>query len=139
VTDVEAASPFRLLDFTQKSVWWAASARTHPSDVSRSRWQLRPRRPCGNFGDRKTALTAAISISRHLSDVRARANLLGPHHAASCVPIGPMFSLPGLDAMLGVTAGSTPEQALIVVGMKDQGFRVSLGDHGAGRWIAVFY
>jgi hypothetical protein len=28
---------------------------------------------------------------------------------------------------------------LIVVGMAHQGFQVSLGDHGAGRWIAVFY
>jgi len=28
---------------------------------------------------------------------------------------------------------------LVVVGMAHQGFQVSLGDHGAGRWIAVFY
>ena len=28
---------------------------------------------------------------------------------------------------------------LIVVGMQRQGFRLSLGDHGARRWIAIFY
>jgi hypothetical protein len=28
---------------------------------------------------------------------------------------------------------------LVVVGMVHQGFRVDLGDHGAGRWIAIFY
>jgi hypothetical protein len=28
---------------------------------------------------------------------------------------------------------------LVVVGMAHQGFQVSLGDHGSGRWIAVFY
>jgi hypothetical protein len=28
---------------------------------------------------------------------------------------------------------------LIVVGMAHQGFYVDLGDHGAGRWIAVFH
>ena len=28
---------------------------------------------------------------------------------------------------------------LIVVGMRHQGFQVSLGEHGAGQWIAVFY
>jgi hypothetical protein len=28
---------------------------------------------------------------------------------------------------------------LIVVGMTHQGFQVSLGEHGAGQWIAVFY
>jgi hypothetical protein len=28
---------------------------------------------------------------------------------------------------------------LIVVGMAHQDFRVDLGDHGSGRWIAVFY
>ncbi len=28
---------------------------------------------------------------------------------------------------------------LIVVGMARQGFQVSLGDHGSGQWIAVFY
>jgi len=28
---------------------------------------------------------------------------------------------------------------LIVVGMTHQGFQVSLGEHGASRWIAVFY
>jgi hypothetical protein len=28
---------------------------------------------------------------------------------------------------------------LIVVGMSHQGFTVSLGEHGAGRWIAVFF
>ena len=28
---------------------------------------------------------------------------------------------------------------VVVVGMKRQGFEVSLGDHGAGQWIAVFY
>ena len=28
---------------------------------------------------------------------------------------------------------------LVVVGMSHQGFRVSLGDHGAGQWITVFY
>jgi hypothetical protein len=28
---------------------------------------------------------------------------------------------------------------LVVVGMQRQGFRLSLGDHGAGRWIAIFY
>ena len=27
----------------------------------------------------------------------------------------------------------------IVTGMARQGFQVSLGDHGAGQWIAVFY
>jgi hypothetical protein len=27
---------------------------------------------------------------------------------------------------------------LVVVGMQRQGFHVSLGDHGAGRWIAMF-
>ena len=48
--------------------------------------------------------------------------------------------------------GHTPELALvhrwldswsgiglIVVGMTHQGFQVSLGEHGAGQWIAVFY
>ncbi len=28
---------------------------------------------------------------------------------------------------------------LIVVGMARQGFQISLGDHGSGQWIAVFY
>jgi hypothetical protein len=28
---------------------------------------------------------------------------------------------------------------LIVVGMTHQGFKVSVGEHGAGQWIAVFY
>jgi hypothetical protein len=28
---------------------------------------------------------------------------------------------------------------LIVVGMAHQGFTVSLGEHGVGRWIAVFF
>jgi hypothetical protein len=28
---------------------------------------------------------------------------------------------------------------LVVVGMTHQGFQVSLGEHGAGQWIAVFY
>jgi hypothetical protein len=28
---------------------------------------------------------------------------------------------------------------LIVTGMSRQGFTVSLGEHGVGRWIAVFY
>jgi hypothetical protein len=28
---------------------------------------------------------------------------------------------------------------LIVVGMAHQGFTVSLGEHGSGRWIAVFF
>ena len=28
---------------------------------------------------------------------------------------------------------------LIVVGMTYQGFQVSLGEHGASQWIAVFY
>jgi hypothetical protein len=28
---------------------------------------------------------------------------------------------------------------LIVVAMAHQGYQVSLGDHGAGRWITVFY
>jgi hypothetical protein len=28
---------------------------------------------------------------------------------------------------------------LIVVGMSHQGFQVSVGEHGAGQWIAVFY
>jgi hypothetical protein len=28
---------------------------------------------------------------------------------------------------------------LVVVGMAHQGFRIDLGDHGSGRWIAVFY
>jgi hypothetical protein len=28
---------------------------------------------------------------------------------------------------------------LIVVGMSHQGFTVSLGEHGVGRWIAAFY
>ncbi len=28
---------------------------------------------------------------------------------------------------------------LIVVGMARQGFQVSLGEHGSGQWIAVFY
>ena len=27
----------------------------------------------------------------------------------------------------------------VVTGMKRQGYEVSLGDHGAGRWIATFY
>jgi len=27
----------------------------------------------------------------------------------------------------------------IVTGMKRQGYEVSLGDHGSGQWIAVFY
>ena len=27
----------------------------------------------------------------------------------------------------------------VVVGMKRQGYGVSLGDHGSGQWIAVFY
>lgn len=27
----------------------------------------------------------------------------------------------------------------IVTGMQRHGFQVSLGDHGAGQWIAVFY
>jgi hypothetical protein len=27
----------------------------------------------------------------------------------------------------------------LVVGMAHQGFQVSLGEHGAGRWIAVFF
>jgi len=27
----------------------------------------------------------------------------------------------------------------VVVGMKRQGYEVSLGDHGSGQWIAVFY
>jgi hypothetical protein len=28
---------------------------------------------------------------------------------------------------------------LVVVGMAHQGFTVSLGEHGVGRWIAVFF
>jgi hypothetical protein len=28
---------------------------------------------------------------------------------------------------------------LVVVGMAHQGYQVSLGEHGAARWIAVFY
>jgi hypothetical protein len=28
---------------------------------------------------------------------------------------------------------------LVVVGMSHQGFQVSVGEHGAGQWIAVFY
>jgi hypothetical protein len=28
---------------------------------------------------------------------------------------------------------------LVVVGMSHQGFTVSLGEHGPGRWIAVFF
>ena len=28
---------------------------------------------------------------------------------------------------------------LVIVGMAHHGFQVSLGDHGAGRWIAVFF
>ena len=28
---------------------------------------------------------------------------------------------------------------LVVVGMAHQGFQVSLGEHGAGQWIAVFF
>jgi hypothetical protein len=28
---------------------------------------------------------------------------------------------------------------LVVTGMARQGFQLGLGDHGAGRWIAVFY
>jgi hypothetical protein len=28
---------------------------------------------------------------------------------------------------------------LVVAGMSHQGFQVSLGEHGAGQWIAVFY
>ncbi len=28
---------------------------------------------------------------------------------------------------------------LVVVGMARHGFQVSLGDHGSGQWIAVFY
>jgi hypothetical protein len=28
---------------------------------------------------------------------------------------------------------------LVVTGMRRQGFQLGLGDHGAGRWIAVFY
>jgi hypothetical protein len=28
---------------------------------------------------------------------------------------------------------------LVVVGMARQGFSVDLGEHGPGRWIAVFY
>ena len=27
----------------------------------------------------------------------------------------------------------------VVTGMKRQGYEVSLGDHGSGQWIAVFY
>ena len=27
----------------------------------------------------------------------------------------------------------------VVVGMQRQGYQVSLGEHGAGQWIAVFY
>jgi hypothetical protein len=36
-----------------------------------------------------------------------------------------------LDAWSGI--------GLIVVGMSHQGFTVSLGEHGGGRWIAVFF
>jgi hypothetical protein len=36
-----------------------------------------------------------------------------------------------LDAWSGI--------GLIVVGMAHQGFTVSLGEHGVGRWIAVFF
>jgi hypothetical protein len=34
---------------------------------------------------------------------------------------------------------SWSEIGLIVVGMSHQGFQVSVGEHGAGQWIAVFY
>ena len=27
----------------------------------------------------------------------------------------------------------------VVTGMKRQGYEISLGDHGAGQWIATFY
>jgi len=27
----------------------------------------------------------------------------------------------------------------VVMGMQRQGFQLSLGDHGAGQWIAIFY
>jgi hypothetical protein len=36
-----------------------------------------------------------------------------------------------LDSWAGV--------GLIVVGMQHQGLQVSLGEHGSGQWIAVFY
>jgi hypothetical protein len=44
---------------------------------------------------------------------------------------GAVASVPSLDSWAGI--------GLIVVGMARQGFSIDLGEHGAGRWIAVFY
>jgi hypothetical protein len=67
-------------------------------------------------------------------DVDARGRRLRAALAAVLVPDNaPELRLvrAWLDSWSGV--------GLIVVGMAHQGFTVSLGEHGVGRWIAVFF
>jgi hypothetical protein len=45
----------------------------------------------------------------------------------------------GLTLCWRATSGRASSGHLIVVGMTHQGVQVSLGEHGAGQWIAVFY
>jgi hypothetical protein len=63
-----------------------------------------------------------------------------PAPAASAPP-SPPRSCPTTRRSCGWCAsGSTTGPAsLVVVGMSHQGFTVSLGEHGVGRWIAVFF
>jgi hypothetical protein len=64
---------------------------------------------------------------------RRRANLRAALGFLQLAPRAPELQLVHrwLDSWSGI--------GLVVVGMAHQGFRVSVGEHGAGQWIAVFY
>jgi len=64
---------------------------------------------------------------------RRRANLRAALGFLQLAPRAPELRLlhRWLDSWAGI--------GLVVVGMSHQGFQVSLGEHGAGQWIAVFY
>jgi hypothetical protein len=62
-------------------------------------------------GRRICAALAAVLVKAHAPELRLMHQLL--------------------DSWAGI--------GLVVVGMAHQGYQVSLGEHGAARWIAVFY
>ena len=69
-----------------------------------------------------------------MSDPTSELDSRGRRLRAALVPDnGPELRLvhDWLDSWSGI--------GLVVIGMAHQGFQVSLGEHGVGRWIAVFF
>jgi hypothetical protein len=73
------------------------------------------------------AVTAAVALDAR--GRRLRAALAAVLVKANAPELKLVHDL--LDSWSGI--------GLVVVGMAHQGFTVSLGEHGAGRWIAVFF